>query len=356
MAKVLSKQNVGANQVDGTKIQLLNLDPLRALSAGAVDTPLLELDAAGNTRILNPVNFNSQILTGLPNAINASDALPYAQAQTLIADYNSWKLKAATITSAPLAAYTYVAGTITATANGVLAAANGVSPVVGARWVINGEVGANAPYNGIYTIVSIGSVGSAYSMTRSTDANTAALLQGVTVSIDVGSTQAGVTYFENLAIAVLGVSNGGFMSEAAASLTFQNGTVLVGSTVSGVVDPAGGLSVGAAGFAVVTDGTSTSIVADVVKSVLRKTQNITLVAGDITNKYVDLAKPLSSVSAQGDTVLSVINGMLQEYSVDFTVAATGGAGGVARVSWSGLGLDGFLIATNEIQITYTTFN
>ena len=65
-------------------------------------------------------------------------------------------------------------------------------------------------------------------------------------------------------------------------------------------------------------------------------QNITLVSGDITNQYVDLAHAISGASASVNSAeLSVVGGPVQQKTVDYTVSLTGGAGGVTRISFAG---------------------
>jgi hypothetical protein len=77
-------------------------------------------------------------------------------------------------TAAALPAYTYnngtsgVGATITANANGALSI-DGSNPSAGARVLIKNEIGANAPYNGIYVVTDAGSAGAPFVLTRSTD-------------------------------------------------------------------------------------------------------------------------------------------------------------------------------------------
>lgn len=79
--------------------------------------------------------------------------------------------------TAALPAYTYnngtggVGATITANANGALSFGGG-SPTAGQRLLVKDEVGANEPYNGIYTVTSAGSAGSPFQLTRATDYDT----------------------------------------------------------------------------------------------------------------------------------------------------------------------------------------
>lgn len=76
-----------------------------------------------------------------------------------------------------LPAYTYnngtsgVGATITANANGALSFGGG-SPTAGQRLLVKDEAGANAPYNGIYTVTQTGSLLLPFILTRATDYDT----------------------------------------------------------------------------------------------------------------------------------------------------------------------------------------
>lgn len=80
-------------------------------------------------------------------------------------------------------------------------------------------------------------------------------------------------------------------------------------------------------------------------------ENITLVAGDITNQYVDLAHVARAASID----LVPVGGPVQQEGVDYTVSLTGGAGGKTRISFAGiLATAGAaaLIATDVLVIKY----
>lgn len=84
------------------------------------------------------------------------------------------KQSARAATAAALPAYTASGGgtVLTANANGVLAAQDGVTLVVGDRLFVKDESVAPAN-NGIYAVTSLGAVGAPWVLTRSTDADTA---------------------------------------------------------------------------------------------------------------------------------------------------------------------------------------
>lgn len=77
---------------------------------------------------------------------------------------------------------------------------------------------------------------------------------------------------------------------------------------------------------------------------------VTLVAGDITNQYVDLSHPIKASSL----ILSV-NGVTATEGTDYTVSLTGGSGGNTRVSFAGdLATAGnaALVATDVLSLAY----
>lgn len=82
-----------------------------------------------------------------------------------------------------------VGATLTATANGVMAAIDGVTPVATTppqRVLVKNQT---APaQNGIYTVTSVGAAGAPWVLTRAIDADTSAKIADVRVLVDQGST------------------------------------------------------------------------------------------------------------------------------------------------------------------------
>ena len=68
----------------------------------------------------------------------------------------------------------------------------------------------------------------------------------------------------------------------------------------------------------------------------------TLSGTDITNGFVTLTGTPTTLS---DTILDIVGGITQDYSVDFIVTGN-------QLSWSGLGLDGVLIAGDKLIIQF----
>lgn len=93
-------------------------------------------------------------------------------AVTAATDVRDTKASVRVATAAALPTNTRTSNVLTASANGALAAVDGVTLVVGDRLLVKNEVtGAN---NGIYTVTTLGAAGAPFTLTRATDANTSA--------------------------------------------------------------------------------------------------------------------------------------------------------------------------------------
>lgn len=126
--------------------------------------------------------------------------------------------------------------------------------------------------NGIYTVTNTGSVSSNWVLTRATDFDTSAEIQGGDFTFVTGGTTYDNTGWVQTATSVTVGTTAIVWQQfsGAGTYTASNGVQLVGSDFSGVVVASGGLSVGASGFqldttiavrkyaANVGDGTATS--------------------------------------------------------------------------------------------------
>lgn len=93
-------------------------------------------------------------------------------------------------TNAALPTYTYAANVITASANGALSV-DGVLLGDTERVLIKNETSTNAPYNGIYEVTHSGDAGSAFVLTRASDANNSdKVTPGMFVFVEEGNTWA----------------------------------------------------------------------------------------------------------------------------------------------------------------------
>ena len=115
------------------------------------------------------VSFNSQLISGVLDPVSPQDVATKAYVDAASAGLDI-KASVRVATAAALPAYTRSTNVITASANGVLAAVDGITLVVSDRVLLkNGAAGSD---NGIYTVTSVGSAGTPFVLTRSTDADT----------------------------------------------------------------------------------------------------------------------------------------------------------------------------------------
>jgi hypothetical protein len=232
-----------------------------------------------------------------------------------------------------------VGATITATTNGAFPAQDGVSISVGMRVLLPFQ---SAPAdNGIFTLTQVGDGGHPYILTRAVDFNTPATMQsGALIPVAAGGLNYGsVIYKLEAAPTNVGVD----------ALTFDTIQVLPTflDSVFKVVnasDPTKGTKVDASGLT--AGATRTVHLADRDVTLDNVTQEITdvitLTTLMVTNKSVTLSQ---TPKIAANTKLNVDGGIPQRYSLDYSVTG-------AVLSWTGLGLDGTLIAGDVLRVNY----
>lgn len=139
------------------------------------------------------VSMGGENLTNLANPINAQDAATKTYVDTHAAGLQS-KQSVRLATTSALPANTYnngssgVGATLTGNSNGALSV-DSVAVNTNDRVLIAGE--SAAANNGVYVVTTVGSVSTAYVLTRSTDMNLAADFAGAMVAVTAGSTNSG---------------------------------------------------------------------------------------------------------------------------------------------------------------------
>lgn len=130
-----------------------------------------------------------------------------------ISAYTSTVLAA---TTAALPAHTAAATTLTATANGVFPAIDGVTIPLGGRVLVKNE--ATASSNGVYTLTTVGSAGTAWVLTRAADYDTTAELTvvagalfAVSAYVSGGTTQAQKEYYLSATVTTVGTTAVSFL-------------------------------------------------------------------------------------------------------------------------------------------------
>lgn len=234
---------------------------------------------------------------------------------------------------------------------------DGVSLVNTDRVLLAGQT--SAIQNGIYTVSGIGT---AYALTRSTDADGPGdLTQGAYTKVIEGTVYAGweftLTTLDPITIGTTPLVWAG----QPASTTYLGGDMVTvtGNTitldlaaVSGLEssnpgNAAGQLRAKVHAPALQKDKTVRINASNEIESLKARKQVYTLVAGDITNGYVDLDR----VAHESSLFVTPGGGPTQEEAVDYTLNYTGGSGGNTRVTFAG-DLTSLLAAGDKLYVQY----
>jgi hypothetical protein len=155
-------------------------------------------------------------------------------------------------TTGALSAFTFTStagGTLTGNANGALSI-DGVTPSVADRILVKNETSGNAPYNGIFVVTTVGSAGTPYVLTRSTDANTSAeVTDGMFTFVEEGTSLASTSWVltTNNPITLNTTALTFAQFSGAGTYTASNGVLLTGTNFTFAPRSGYGLQTGASG-------------------------------------------------------------------------------------------------------------
>jgi hypothetical protein len=155
-------------------------------------------------------------------------------------------------TTGALSAFTFTStagGTLTGNANGALSI-DGVTPSVADRILVKDETSGNAPYNGIFVVTTVGSAGTPYVLTRSTDANTSAeVTDGMFTFVEEGTSLASTSWVltTNNPITLNTTALTFAQFSGAGTYTASNGVLLTGTNFTFAPRSGYGLQTGASG-------------------------------------------------------------------------------------------------------------
>ena len=129
---------------------------------------------------------------------------------------------------------------------------DGVTLSVSDRVLVKNQ--STASQNGIYTVTTVGTISTNWVLTRATDFDTSAEIQGGDfVFVTGGTTWDNTGWVQTTTSVTVGTTAITWQQfSGAGTYTASNGVQLVGSDFSGVVVSSGGLTVGASGFALDT--------------------------------------------------------------------------------------------------------
>jgi hypothetical protein len=141
-----------------------------------------------NKTLGDNLNMNSNTITNLATPVNNTDAANKAYVDSTVQGLDT-KASVRVKTSTSLPSYSRVVNVITASANGALPTIDDVTLVATDRVLL--DVGTSGSDNGIYVVTSVGSAGSKWVLTRSSDANTSAYVTtGMYVFVSEGTESA----------------------------------------------------------------------------------------------------------------------------------------------------------------------
>ena len=322
-----STLTLGATTTDIAGVTELTVDNLNVNGNTISST-----DSNGNV-IIDPngtgtVDVNNSRITSVSDPSSDQDAATKAYVDS-VANGLDVKESCSVATTANLAAtYNNGAGTLTATSNGALSI-DGVTPSVSDRVLIKDQ--STATQNGIYIVTTVGDGSTAFVLTRSPDADTAAELTGGTFFfVEQGSSNAdngyvathnGVPTFGTTDIAFAQFSGAGQIS-AGDALTKTGNQLDVAVDDSSIEVSADALQVKALGI------TNAMLAGSIAAAKL---------AGSIPNNK--LSNSIISFSDDSSTTVSVDLGS--------TLAIAGGEGVDATISGTTLTIAGELATTSN---------
>lgn len=273
------------------------------------------------------VSFNNYKITNLATPTNATDAATKGYVDG-VAEGLHIHASVVAATTANLTA-TYDNGTsgvgATLTNSGTQAALviDGVTLSVSDRVLVKNQT--SGAQNGIYTVTATGSGSTNWVLTRATDFNTSAEIQGGDFVFVTGGTSYDNTGWVQTSTGVTVGTTAIVWQQfsGAGTYTASNGVQLVGSNFSGVVVSGGGLTVGASGFDVDTavvvkkyaanvgDGTATSYVV----SHNLGTKDVTVAVYDNSSPYAEVICDVQHTSTTAITLLFSVAPTSNQYRV-----------------------------------------
>lgn len=157
------------------------------------------------------VSMNGYTLGDLNNPVNPGDAVNLAFVNTYLSGL-AWKQIVKVATDEELPAFTYDGDNSIFFADGACPVIDGVTLELNDRVLNKNSTTTDTPFNGIFYVSQLGDVNTACILTRTSDANTAGLLNKATVAVSMGDANAGKGFTQTNTVTALNVS----------AITFEN--------------------------------------------------------------------------------------------------------------------------------------
>lgn len=337
---------------DGTLHFQANYSPTNALDMGGGS-----LLANGGIVLANGFNAGGTILQNLGAPVSANDAatktyvdaaISVSQEGLIVKD----SVHAATVAALPSVTYNNgasgVGATLTATANGVIPTIDGATLALNSRLLVKNQVAALQ--NGIYKVTQVGTVGTPFILTRTTDFDnspSSEVRAGARTWVATGTTNGGQAYVMNVEGTII-------IGTTAITFTLYSDTSGIvaglGLTKTGNVIDAGagaGIDVLIDSIRIGTQGNGIQGGGGPTLSILAVKENLTLGAPDITNQYKDLANEVLASSVN----LSV-GGVVQYEGFDYTLSLVGSVTRVTFIGDLATGGAAQLLAGDILRVQY----
>lgn len=252
---VVAETTFGAASANGTSPSIARADHTHgtpthdnaahsAINLSALAVPLAD------------INLNNFKITSLATPINATDAATKGYVDSVAEGLHIHASVVAASTANLTATYdngtSGVGATLTNSGTQVALVIDGVTLSVSNRVLIKNQTAALE--NGIYTVTDTGSGSTNWILTRATDFNSSAEIQGGDFVFVTGGTAYDNTGWVQTSTGVTVGTTAIVWDQfsGAGTYTASNGVQLVGSNFSGVVEAGKGVTVGASGFAIDT--------------------------------------------------------------------------------------------------------
>jgi len=224
-----------------TKGVPIDIDPLLAADSDLLVPSQKAIKTYTDNGLSNKVNRSGDTMSGslilVANPTIPLEAATKDYVDTLINGID-WKQSANAATVAALPAYT-VSGSgqiLTGNVNGAIPSAttDGVTLTANQRLLVKNETLTLTPNNGIYVVTQVGNGSLPFILTRSSDANTSALLAEATLSVSAGSTLSNTQWHCNPATIplVIGTTYITFAQIGSGIYTFSPPLVNTGNIIS----------------------------------------------------------------------------------------------------------------------------
>lgn len=336
--------------VTDAKMKLRSAQSLRSRNAaGSADISLIRLNVSDVIEIPSALSLASNPINNVSDPTLSQDAATKNYVDAKFAGQSPKAPVKAVFLANLTATYSNgalgVGATLTATGNGAIPTADGITVLAGDRVLITAQT--TAFQNGIYAVTAAGSVGTPFILTRTTDTDTAAKMSGFYTVAQQGSTVGDHEWLNTSDDPItVGATSINIVDFGTTTFAAGGGIIKTGITISAKLGAGVALDGSQAIAVQVAPSTQKINGSNQVEGLKDNFETFLLAASDITNGYVDLAQVAANLSVRVQP-----EGGLPQKPTDSAISYTGGTGGKTRVTFAG-DLLSLLASGDNLYITY----